>query len=116
MSDVRFFVLGSLAALFLTYSTESSAQTSSGFVCPKSGRIVERGDNRYIVRSRCGEPDSKSTRYAARTIRIGNIAQTITVEIEEWFYDFGRQRFTRTLYFENGELFAVETGGYGIKD
>ncbi len=39
---------------------------------------------------------------------------TIEVNIEEWTYNFGSQRFIRTLIFENGELALISTGGYGF--
>ena len=38
------------------------------------------------------------------------------VKIEEWTYNFGPERFIRTLTFENGELVDIETGGYGFDE
>ena len=39
---------------------------------------------------------------------------TFDITIEEWTYNFGPERFIRTLIFENDELSSIETGGYGF--
>jgi len=95
------------------------------------GRIVSTGDSRYEVKSVCGEPDDASQRVEYRTIR-GRVAgpcqrvdgriicsdtreQVIEVVIDEWIYDFGRNRFIEYLTFEQGRLVSVRTGSYGKK-
>jgi hypothetical protein len=40
----------------------------------------------------------------------------VTVAIEVWTYDFGRNRFLRFVRFEDGKVTAVETGGYGYAE
>src|SRR5262245_56765182 len=117
------------AALALgVLSTSPSAQADT-LAC--SGRIVSTGDSRYEVKAVCGEPDDVSQRVEYRTLR-GRVAgpcqrvdgkvicsdtreQVIEVVIDEWIYDFGRNRFIEYLTFEQGKLVSVRTGSYGKK-
>ena len=95
------------------------------------GRIVSTGDSRYEVKAVCGEPDDVSQRVEYRTIR-GRVTgpcrrveskivcsdtreQVFEVVIDEWIYDFGRNRFIEYLTFEQGKLVSIKTGGYGKK-
>jgi Protein of unknown function (DUF2845) len=95
------------------------------------GRIVSTGDSRYDVRAVCGEPDDASSRVEYRTVS-GRVAgpctrqgdkvvcsdtreRVIEVVIDEWIYDFGRNRFVQYLTFEQGRLVTVKSGGYGHK-
>lgn len=96
-----------------------------------NGRIVSSGDTRYQVRAVCGEPDDAAERIEHRTVRrrvAGPCAReggklrcsrseesVIEVVIEEWTYDFGRNRFIQYLTFEQGRLVAVRSGSYGHK-
>src|SRR5690242_13467274 len=87
-------------------------------------RLVSIGDSPFRVRTLCGEPASVATRVEQRsvdTVRRIDGAQvvvveshTVTVAVEEWVYDFGPERLTRRLVFENGVLRSVQTGRYGI--
>jgi hypothetical protein len=95
------------------------------------GRIVSTGDSRYEVKSVCGEPDDASQRVEYRTVR-GRVSgpcrridgkitcsdtreQVVEVVIDEWIYDFGRNRFIEYLTFEQGKLVSIRTGSYGKK-
>ena len=95
------------------------------------GRIVSTGDSRYEVKSVCGEPDDASQRVEYRTVR-GRVSgpcrridgkitcsdtreQVVEVVIDEWIYDFGRNRFIEYLTFEQGKLVSVRNGSYGKK-
>jgi hypothetical protein len=94
-------------------------------------RIASSGDTRYEVRAVCGEPDEAVQRSEYRTVR-GRVAGPCTREgtkvrcsrseetvvevvIDEWTYDFGRNRFIQYLTFEQGRLVAVRSGSYGHK-
>lgn len=94
-------------------------------------RIVSSGDSRHQVRSVCGEPDDATQRVEYRTLR-GRVAGPCTREgkrircshtteivvevvIDEWTYDFGRNRFIQYLTFEQGRLVSVRSGSYGHK-
>lgn len=117
-------VLFSLAAL----ATPASAHADS-LSC--NGRIVSTGDSRYQVRAVCGEPDDVTQRVEYRTLR-GRVAgpcvregeklrcsrtreHVVEVVIDEWTYDFGKNRFIEYLTFEQGRLLSVRAGSYGHK-
>jgi len=90
-------------------------------------RIVSNGDSRYDVRSKCGEPDDATQRIEYRTasgrcweegdrIRCERTSERIVeVVIDEWVYDFGRNRFVEYVTFVQGRLVSVRTGKYGYK-
>ncbi|HJL19388.1 MAG TPA: DUF2845 domain-containing protein [Sandaracinaceae bacterium LLY-WYZ-13_1] len=112
---MRFFAL----ALILS---AASAVGSTAHAMQCRGRLVSRGDAPSRVRSLCGDPSDVSTRVVQRSRTIhrrlpdGSIVSdtvTVSVEVQEWTYDFGPQRFVRVLTFEDGELVAIETRGYG---
>jgi len=94
-------------------------------------RIVSTGDTRYQVKATCGDPDDASQRVEYRTVR-GRVTgpctrqgdrivcsdtreQVVEVVIDEWTYDFGKNRFLQHLTFEQGRLVTVRSGGYGYK-
>jgi len=93
-------------------------------------RLVTSGDTLYQVRSLCGEPDDARHRVEYRTVRVrrpgtcvqgqgpctSEVEQTIEVVIDEWTYDFGKNRFLKFLCFEQGKLVRVTEGSYGHKD
>jgi hypothetical protein len=88
-------------------------------------RIVSVGQSADDVRGLCGEPqridtweegvnayiskfyDYEHDRYQAPRGEKGPI------RYEAWTYDFGPQRFIRTLIFEDGRLIKIETGDKG---
>jgi hypothetical protein len=90
-------------------------------------RIVSTGDSSYQVRAICGDPDAVTHRVEYRTIRQRvpvpcgggtcwrTIERAVEVPIEEWTYDFGRNRFIQFVTFEDSTLLSVRTGGYGYK-
>lgn len=90
-------------------------------------RLVSPGAAAYEVRSLCGTPDDTQTRTESRTVRravsvpcnVGvcstMVDETVTVNIEEWIYDFGPQRFIQYLTFESGKLINIRSGSYGKK-
>src|SRR4051812_16704707 len=104
---------------------------ADGMYC--GSRVISVGDTLYQVRSACGEPDDAQHRVETRTVRRrvrvpceGNqrqgggcettVEHSTDVVIDEWTYDFGRQRFIRFLSFCDGRLASVQTGGYGSRD
>lgn len=117
------------AFLLLAGLTTSASARADSMGC--KGRIVSTGDSRYEVKSVCGEPDDISQRVEYRTLR-GRVAgpctrqgdkivcsqtreHVVEVVIDEWIYDFGRNRFIHYLTFEQGKLVSVRSGGYGHK-
>src|SRR5260221_1996394 len=103
----------------------SSSARADSLSC--NGRIVSTGDSRYDVRAVCGEPDDVSQRVEYRTVT-GRVAgpcvrdasgklrcqntreEVIEVVIDEWIYDFGKNRFIEYLTFEQGHLRSVREG------
>jgi uncharacterized membrane protein len=117
------------AGLALALLSICPAARADSLAC--NGRIVSTGDSRYEVKAECGEPDDVSQRVEYRTVR-GRVAgpcrrtdgkitcsdtreQVVEVVIDEWIYDFGRNRFIEYLTFEQGKLVSVRTGSYGKK-
>lgn len=100
----------------------------SGFRCPTTGRLISVGASTYEVRTRCREPDEARSTIELRTIRervrrwVNGVAQEVEVErtvevpVDEWTYDFGRERFIKLLRFEHGRLLSVGEGAKGSAD
>jgi hypothetical protein len=90
-------------------------------------RIIMLGNSMYDVQALCGPPDFTDRRVQQRTaVRPnrfcpagarcpGGILETVEVTIDEWTYDFGRNRFVHYLLFEDGLLVSVRQGSYGHK-
>jgi hypothetical protein len=121
---------GILLAIAGAGLTASSTARADSLAC--DGRIVSTGDSRYEVKTVCGEPDDVSQRVIYRTVS-GRIAgpcardsggrlrcqdtreEVVEVVVDEWLYDFGRNRFLEFLTFEQGKLVSVREGSYGHK-
>jgi len=110
--------LGALTTGFVT-------APASAFWC--EGRLVLEGDRSYEVRSRCGEPASEITRMESRSFYrgaavgrgggtvYGGSADTITVQVDIWVYDFGPTRFMEELRFHDGILVQMTRLGRGTR-
>jgi hypothetical protein len=97
----------------------------SGFRCPTTGHLVSVGQSLLEVRNRCREPDDASSSVEVRTVRekvkrwARGVAEEVVIEhrievpVDEWSYDFGRNRFTQFLRFEYGRLVLVREGSKG---
>ena len=106
----------------------ASAASTGGLRC--GTKLVSLGDTQYDVQATCGVPDSRQQRTEVRTVRrqvrvpcadrrawcSATVEDTVEVPIEEWIYDFGRQRFLQHLLFEQGRLVHVESGQRGYKN
>jgi hypothetical protein len=116
-------------ALGLSLLAGASDARADSLAC--DGRIVSSGDTRYEVKAVCGEPDDASQRVEYRTVS-GRVAgpclrvngeircsqtreRVVEVVIDEWLYDFGKNRFIEHLTFEQGRLVSIRTGSYGHK-
>jgi hypothetical protein len=113
-------------ALGVTAGMSTNAKSGpSGFRCPATGRLISVGQSQVEVRNRCGEPDETRPSVDVRTVRetvrrwVNGVAHEVTVEhtievpVDEWTYDFGRNRFIQFLHFEYGRLISVLEGGKG---
>src|SRR6185503_17284466 len=112
-------------ALTLLVVIPGRGEAGGGFRCPTTGRLISLGASTLEVRGRCREPDEARSAVEARTIRervrrwvagaFREVTEERTVEIpiDEWTYDFGRNRFLTYLRFENGRLSSVGDGPKG---
>lgn len=103
----------------------STANAEDSMRC--DSKLVRTGAAPYEVRTTCGNPDDIQARTELRTIRravevpcatgycSSFVEDTISVNIEEWTYDFGTQRFIQYLTFEQGRLIKIRAGKYGKK-
>lgn len=122
---------GSMSAGLLALACFLAGQSAQADSLSCNNRIVSRGDSRYQVRATCGEPDDAVQRVEYRTLRgrwvgpctregsklrcAGTEEHVVEVLIDEWVYDFGRNRFIEYLTFEQGQLVRVRSGSYGHK-
>ena len=76
--------------------------------------IIELGYDKYTVQDICGEPESiaNRTKVVGTTLhhphRTLDIQQFEEVQVEEWVYNFGRNRIKEILRFENGLLVDIK--------
>lgn len=74
-----------------------------------SDAALRRGSTLGEVYLRCGEPQSRNSRYQDVVIRDGRgNARVRPVRREEWLYSFGGSRFVRMAVFHDGRLDRVE--------
>ena len=77
-------------------------------------RGLEKGDREPEVIVRCGPPSFVEHFEEERIVRTGKGRLVrINVDIAEWIYNFGADRFVRILKFENGRLVSLEVSDYG---
>jgi len=89
-------------------ATNASAQTLS---CDDG--IVEMSDSKYVIRSKCGGPTFEDTTRVTRVSEQGDALLQEFVEVEDWLYDFGRNRLVVVLTFEKDQLIGMRGFGYG---
>ena len=113
------------------------AAGSSAWALRCNGRVIDLDTNKAEILHNCGEPTWVDERQEERIVRHCYRSPTspdfdrefneyryqrdgrwytgckIFVTIEEWFYNFGPNRLTQTLTFENNRLVHIETGRYG---
>lgn len=122
-------ILGVAIAIGMLAASAASAVSTGGLRC--GTRLVSLGDTQYDVQALCGPPDARQQRTEVRTVRnqvrvpcsreskawcAAFAERSIEVAVEEWLYDFGRQRFVQHLLFEQGRLVHVESGERGYKN
>ncbi len=99
------------------------ANADRSFRCGTS--LIEIGDDKETVLSKCGEPDeikhweedpnsyiSQTYDYEQERYRLPRLIKG-PVLMERWTYDLGANRFIRHLYFQNGGLYKIEAGEKG---
>lgn len=81
-----------------------------------SEQIVTIGDLKTDVLAKCGEPTWKDVHQEEFKERLETgLTRSVFVNVEEWTYNLGTNRFVRILTFRNGKLADIKTGGYGYE-
>lgn len=81
---------------------------------PCTPRELQPGLSMGELVARCGMPAFRESWYGRRSIRLeGLVERHALVRFETWGYDFGRNKFTRYVTFENGRITDVRTGDRG---
>jgi len=91
---------------------ERLQQGQAKFDC--SGRIIEAGIPQADVLAACGPPawrDQRTDSWIDEIRRDGTVL--VSVYTEEWIFDFGADRLLYFVYFRDGKVAAIRTGGYG---
>ena len=96
-----------------------TAQSAQALRCGRY--VIARGDHKIEVLKKCGEPTLADSWEEYRIVPVYDpyLDQYIvdqvgrTVRIDEWTYNFGRQKLMQKLLFEDGELEKIEALGYG---
>jgi len=84
------------------------------FAC--SGRIIEVGVPLADVLAACGPPawqDQRTDSWVDGIRPDGTVL--VSVSTEEWIFDFGPDRLLHFVYFRDGKVAGIRTGGYGGK-
>lgn len=85
------------------------------FYC--GNKLVSEGDSAAQVLLKCGEPTRKEV-HREKIIKDADSDREhrFAVTVENWFYNFGPQRWLYQLTFRNGSLVRIDTLGYGLKE
>jgi len=81
-----------------------------------SGRIIAVGVPLADVLAACGPPawrDQRTDSWVDGIRPDGTVL--VSVFTEEWIFDFGPDRLLHFLYFRDGKVAAIRTGGYGAR-
>lgn len=71
---------------------------------------IVAGMSSYRLLRACGEPAQRERRHVRRDAYPGRHSGLVRdVLVEEWFYEFGPNRFARRVRLEDGEVVEVET-------
>lgn len=101
---------------------------SSAFALRCGSRVINEGDGSSRVSRYCGEPENIRVRSIFRTRgisgdqRLANTAGTyngvydqvsVEIELEEWEYNFGPNKLSKRITFEDGVVVKIKSIGYG---
>ncbi len=75
--------------------------------------MVEMSDSKYEIVSKCGDPTFKDFSKVTRVSKKSDEVVQKFVTIEDWLYNFGRDRFVIVFTFENDKLVGMRSLGYG---
>lgn len=100
-----------LISFFLIPNTAFALGEFDSMRCDRG--IVSKGDTKYEVSQKCGEPTRKESVYR----KYSYTGRYINRALEQWTYDFGPQEFLYLVNFDSsGTVYNVyNTGNYGIQ-
>jgi Protein of unknown function (DUF2845) len=90
-------------------------------------KLVSVGASAYDLSSTCGAPDFTTSHVERRTVRRARsvpcasgvctvmVEESVEVTVDEWVYDFGRNRFVQHVLLEQGVITSIRSGSYGKK-
>jgi len=119
-SQNKWLWIAMLSILPVLYSPVTAFAVDRALRC--HGRLVYIGDQKSDVLSKCGKPDdieqweempdgymSKTYDYENERYQLPELIKG-PILAERWTYHLGSNRFTRYLFFQNGELYKIERG------
>ncbi|NTX07539.1 DUF2845 domain-containing protein [Myxococcus sp. CA040A] len=103
-----------LACLIVPFSGEAATLRCGN-------KLISDGASQSDALMKCGEPMSKHAREESTSTRNrvregkeeSSTTQTVTVQVEEWTYNFGPNRLMKVAVFTDGKLTDVRSAGYG---
>ncbi len=105
----------SLVVICTALLTGSSAHAGSAVGLRCGGYLISEGYHEALVKTLCGEPDSVSIYHRHVHTGPGSSDNHRDIEVTEFLYNFGPQKFMRVLRFEGGRLVSIESAGYGYR-
>lgn len=100
-------------SLVIATQTSAFAVTSDSLRCSEG--LVVVGDTASDLVRKCGQPTYTSQR-AQNTLNQTNVPGQyiiITTVIDEWTFNFGRDRFQYRILLSNDRILKFESLGYG---
>ena len=90
-----------------------SGQNAFAFRC--DGGLVNEGDNKLSVLSKCGKPNWVD-RWTDEIVNFPNtdLEHRFTRINERWIYNFGPNEFIRIVTFSGSTVSGIETGSHGF--
>ena len=79
------------------------------------GEVIARGDHVIEVLEHCGEPVYRDEYVVQQAITLQHhpllpyYTEIRPVSVQEWTYNFGRNRFMRQIRFEDGVIRKIRT-------
>jgi hypothetical protein len=98
--------------LVIAAHTSAFAQTSGSLIC--SDGIISVGDVASELVRKCGEP-AFTTQREQRIVEVGDNGENIitTFVIDDWTFNFGKDRFQYRILLKNGKVFRIDSLEYG---
>lgn len=115
-----------MCVLAISFCSISNAAHALAFRCDSF--LIDVGMHKVEVLKKCGSPAMRDQRVERRRLGVSQsnsqqgapiqyaqgqrqtseYEQEIEIQIEEWVYNFGPQRFMQLLTFENGQLKKIQ--------